>query len=96
MPTVKIGPHRMPVRFVKVLVVGDKPAFGAYSDDPHLIELDRSLKQQPTQLSSILLHEVIEGINCIHSVNLTHKQIEQLTTALSQTIKDSKYLREML
>ena len=96
MPTIKIGPHKIPIRFVRNLNVGGKAAFGAYSDDPHLIELDTTLKQRPDQLLSMVIHEALEATVCIYPVKLTHTQIEQLATALTQILRDSKYLRSLL
>jgi hypothetical protein len=66
--------------------------FGAYSDDPHLIELDSTLKELPTQLYSTLIHEVLEAIIWIYGIKITHANVEQLSTALCQVFSDNKQL----
>lgn len=96
MPTLKIGPYKIPLKFIPNVTDGQRPAFGTYSDDPQLIEIDRSIKDRPEQLLAIVIHECLEAINCIHVVNLNHDQIEQLSSALTQLLQDNKYLRSLL
>jgi len=96
MPTVRIGPYKVPIKFVAKVQVDGEPAFGSYCDDPHTIEIERSLKERPEQLCNIVLHECLEAIDAIYAVGLQHSQIEVLSTALTETLRGSKYLRERL
>ena len=96
MPTLKIGPFKIPVTFVANLIVDGEPCFGAYFDDPKGIKMDRTMKERPDELLAYLLHECLEAINRIYAINLSHDQVEQLSMALTQLLKDGKYLRGLL
>lgn len=95
MKPIKIGPYNMPVRFTPNPSVQGQPVFGYFMDENHEIGLDKSLKQLPEQLRTTLLHEALEAINIVNAVDLDHKQIEQLTTALAQLLLDNKQFRAL-
>lgn len=95
MKQIKIGPFKVPVTFVESPTLNDRPIFGYYTDDPHSIGLDKDLQERPEQLASVLLHEVLEAVNVIHGVRLKHRQIEQLTTGLSEVLLENPQVRQL-
>lgn len=96
MPTIKIGPHKIPVNFYTDPHVDEQPVFGFYADFPQEIGLDRELKDKPTQLTATVLHEALEAINVIYSANLDHDQITLLGSTLAALLIENRFVRSVL
>jgi len=90
---IKIGPYKIPVKYVKNLMLDDKPCFGLFSNDPHTIYIDASLKASPEEHLTTLLHECIEALDSIYNIKLKHDQIMILAPVLAGLIKQNKSLR---
>ena len=95
MRKIKIGPHRVSVTFYEAPTVNDRPVFGFYTDDPHSIGLSKDLQERPDQLAAVMLHEILEAVNVIHGVRLKHRQIEQLTTGLTEVLSENPQVRQL-
>ena len=95
MRKIKIGPYKVPVIFVESPTLNDRPIFGYYTDDPHSIGISKDLQERPDQLAAVMLHEILEAVNVIHGVRLKHRQIEQLTTGLTEVLWENPQVRRL-
>lgn len=82
--TLKIGGHSVRLQIVEEME-GDYPhAAGCWTESQNLIQLRKSQVQSQKEVT--LIHEVLHAIN----YNLTEEQVEFLSQALYQVIKDNK------
>ena len=80
----KIGGHLVTVRQVEQMQ-GDFPhAAGGWTESQNLIELRKS--NTASQKEVTLIHEILHAVN----YNLTEEQVEFLSQALYQVLKDNK------
>lgn len=82
--SLKIGGHTVKLRFVDKMEGEHPQAAGGWTESQNLIEIRKS--QEPSQKEVTLIHELLHAIN----YNLTEEQVEYLSQALYQVLKDNK------
>jgi hypothetical protein len=83
---IKIGGFMVDVEFVSNLVT-DRRSLGEYNPRTQTIKLEKDSTQQ--QREETLLHEVLESIRSIYDIDIEHKDLSNMATALHQVIKDN-------
>lgn len=82
---VKIGPYEIKVEVVENLAV-DREHGGEYSPRELSISLDAAFKQRHGE---IFMHEVVEAINDIYNLSISHDDMMVLGVALYQLFVDN-------
>ena len=83
---VKIGPYEITVEVVENLAV-DREHGGEYSPRELSISLDAAFRQRHGE---ILMHEVVEAINDIYNLSISHDDMMVLGVVLYQVVKENK------
>lgn len=87
MTNLKIGGRNIRVEYVKGEEHFPSGELGLSFLEKGLIKIDKTLPEDFQK--SVLLHEIIEFINSMLELNLEHRTITSLETALYQVLKDN-------
>jgi len=88
--TLKIGGKKIRVVVHISNDVDDVEDIGEWDGHYYIIQLDK-LKNAPIErIEECFLHEIIEAINGLYELNLSHWKINTLSEVLYQIIKDNK------
>ena len=83
---IKIGTREISVSEVTHLL-DDAECFGDYDHKNGAIRIQSGLAEDMEK--SVLLHEVVEGINSIYAIGLKHRQLHILAVVLHQVFTDN-------
>jgi hypothetical protein len=86
LPKVKIGGHRYRVRY-KNGIARHRGALGVSCGSKLSIDLEPDLKR--SQINATFWHEVIEQVNDMHELELSHSTITTLGECLYQVLADN-------
>ena len=85
--TIKIGALIFDVvKDKKLMAARDK--FGEYNGIEQEIRIDSGVSVERQEM--VLLHEIIEGINVLHELEMEHHQITTLAACLHEILKENK------
>lgn len=90
------------IKFRKNLVIEEKDnneelkkdkCDGAFIPDSNTIYLDDNLKNTPTKLCEVFIHELLECILCLLEIDLQHPSITQISTVLYGTLRRNRIIK---
>ena len=87
--TIKIFGHDFVVKMHKEEDSGNV-SLGTYMVGRNTILINT--RQSDSQMESTLLHEIIEIVNALNELGLTHSQVSALETGLYAVLKDNRML----
>ena len=86
----KIGGKKIKVRIRKSDYPAEGENVGEWDGNRHTIMLDDLVDAPIERMEECFLHEIIESINELYELNLTHWKITVMSEVLFQIIKDNK------
>jgi len=88
--TLKIGGKKIKVIKRKTFVAMDGDNLGEWDGNRYTIMLDAFIDAPPERMEECFLHEIIEAINQMYELKLSHWKITLLSEMLYQIIKINK------